>query len=149
MQADVVVVKVERQAEQGGEQKELEEEDEALGPAVFAQVDGDVAHACGDAPLEDEPEGEDGPEGFAEVERGAGVLEGDGFGEGVGGEGVGGVVGARDGVGLGFGGGFGVREGDGGRGEGQQEQQSEENGAQTHDSVCMSWRAGANAGPAG
>ena len=46
--ADVVTHEVEGQAEQGEEDAELEEEDGALGPAVFAEIVAEVTHAGGD-----------------------------------------------------------------------------------------------------
>jgi hypothetical protein len=131
----VLVVEVDGQAEQGAEEQELEEEEEALGPAIFRQVDGDVAEPCGKTELQDEDEREDEPEFSAEVGEGADGGEMLGFLERGGWEGIGGVILGGGGDGGGFGGGGLIQElrVRGGAGdEAEEREQQREQSAEAH-----------------
>ena len=129
----VLGVEIERQGEKGGEDEEFEEEEEALGPAVLAEVVGDVAHAGGDAELQDEEELEDAPGLIDEVESGAGVGEGDGLGHLAWREGVGGLVlvGGLDRGGLGERGVGASGEGD----DGEECEEEQDQSTETHGGI--------------
>ncbi len=98
----VLAVKIQRKREQGGRDCKEEEKDEALGPAIAAQVHGRVADPGDDAELQQQEQRQDAPGGVGEVHGDAVVIERGGARHLRGGEGVGGVVafGGGDGGGL-------------------------------------------------
>jgi hypothetical protein len=84
LQADVVAQEGRRQFQSSEDQQPEWDGNEALQPGSRRDARGQASDSCADAEADEKGQGEDEPRGFAEVESGAPVTEGDGLGELVG-----------------------------------------------------------------